>query len=97
MSRAAIHDSHRRAAAGDHNHSPSAAAPLTTSANLDAAQHQEVTVGDWRRTAIVGAAIGADVLINFPLWITAKRMGSGLSPPRSVGDAYKGGGAMWCR
>ena len=31
------------------------------------------------RAASVGAAMGADILINYPLWIVAKRVGAGLS------------------
>ncbi len=35
------------------------------------------------RAASVGAAMGVDIVINYPLWIVAKRVGAGLSalPP----------------
>lgn len=47
------------------------------------------------RGAIVGAAMGADVIVNYPLWIVAKRVGAGLKalPPLSL--LYSGGGALW--
>merc|ERR1719428_1433432 len=47
-----------------------------------------------KRTALVGLGSGADIVVNYPLWITAKRLGAGLSWP-SVAEVYKGGGLLW--
>eukprot|EP01065_Artemidia_motanka_P040580 TRINITY_DN5108_c1_g1_i4.p1 TRINITY_DN5108_c1_g1~~TRINITY_DN5108_c1_g1_i4.p1 ORF type:complete len:264 (+),score=66.39 TRINITY_DN5108_c1_g1_i4:47-838(+) len=47
-----------------------------------------------RRAGVVGLAAAADIAVNYPLWIIAKRIGAGLSrPPAS--EMYKGGGALW--
>ena len=43
----------------------------------------------------VGAAMGADVVINYPLWIVAKRVGAGLSAFPPIRRLYAGGGALW--
>jgi len=48
-----------------------------------------------RRAGTVGAAIGADVVINYPLWIVAKRMGAGLPALPPLRRLYAGGGALW--
>ena len=47
------------------------------------------------RAASVGAAMGADILINYPLWIVAKRVGAGLSALPPLHRLYAGGGALW--
>ena len=47
------------------------------------------------RAASVGAAMSADVLINYPLWIVAKRVGAGLSALPPLHRLYAGGGALW--
>eukprot|EP00629_Pelagomonadales_sp_RCC1024_P006736 CAMPEP_0119291786 /NCGR_PEP_ID=MMETSP1329-20130426/43006_1 /TAXON_ID=114041 /ORGANISM="Genus nov. species nov., Strain RCC1024" /LENGTH=235 /DNA_ID=CAMNT_0007292611 /DNA_START=123 /DNA_END=827 /DNA_ORIENTATION=+ len=50
---------------------------------------------EFRRSAHVAAAMGADVVINYPLWIVAKRMGAGLAPVPPLRRLYSGGGALW--
>ena len=47
------------------------------------------------RAASVGAAMGADIVINYPLWIVAKRVGAGLSALPPLNRLYAGGGALW--
>ena len=47
------------------------------------------------RAASVGAAMGADIVINYPLWIVAKRVGAGLSALPPLHRLYAGGGALW--
>jgi len=47
------------------------------------------------RAATVGAAMAADILINYPLWIVAKRVGAGLSALPPLHRLYAGGGALW--
>lgn len=47
------------------------------------------------RAAGVGAAMGMDVVINYPLWIIAKRVGAGLPALPPVRRIYAGGGALW--
>ena len=47
------------------------------------------------RAASVGAAMGADIVINYPLWIVAKRVGAGLSALPPLRRLYAGGGALW--
>ena len=47
------------------------------------------------RAASVGAAMAADILINYPLWIVAKRLGAGLSALPPLHRLYAGGGALW--
>jgi len=46
------------------------------------------------RGALVGVACAADVVFNYPLWITSKRLGAGLGAPRGR-EIYKGGGTVW--
>ena len=43
----------------------------------------------------VGAAMGADIVINYPLWIVAKRVGAGLPALPPLHRLYAGGGALW--
>lgn len=48
------------------------------------------------RAACVGASMGADIAINYPMWIVAKRVGAGLSPAvPPLSRLYVGGGALW--
>ena len=47
------------------------------------------------RAASVGAAMGMDIVINYPLWIVAKRVGAGLSALPPLHRLYAGGGALW--
>ena len=47
------------------------------------------------RACSVGAAMGADIVINYPLWIVAKRVGAGLSALPPLHRLYAGGGALW--
>ena len=47
------------------------------------------------RAASVGAAMGADIVINYPLWIVAKRVGAGLPALPPLHRLYAGGGALW--
>jgi hypothetical protein len=47
------------------------------------------------RAASVGAAMAADILVNYPLWIVAKRVGAGLSALPPLRRLYAGGGALW--
>lgn len=47
------------------------------------------------RAAIVFASTFVDIIINYPLWIYAKRACAGLSPPRAR-ELYKGGGSLLC-
>merc|ERR1719453_2654833 len=50
----------------------------------------------YRRSAAVGAGCGADILLNYPMWIVAKRMGVGLpAMPATIPELYKGGGSLW--
>lgn len=46
------------------------------------------------RGGVVGVACGADVLFNYPLWITSKRLAAGMRWPRGT-EIYKGGGTVW--
>ena len=46
------------------------------------------------RAVNVAAASGADMVVNFPLWIAAKRLSAGLPLPR-LGEIYKGSGALY--
>mmetsp|Transcript_114674 Transcript_114674/g.180528 ORF Transcript_114674/g.180528 Transcript_114674/m.180528 type:complete len:290 (-) Transcript_114674:97-966(-) len=46
------------------------------------------------QTALVGVATAADLAINFPTWIIAKRLGAGLTLPR-LSEMYKGSGTVW--
>ena len=47
------------------------------------------------RAASVGAAMACDIVINYPLWIVAKRLGAGLSALPPLNRLYAGGGALW--
>ena len=47
------------------------------------------------RSAHVAVAAGADTVINYPLWIVAKRMGAGLPAFPPLRRLYSGGGALW--
>lgn len=48
------------------------------------------------RAACVSGAMGADIAINYPLWIVAKRVGAGLTPAvPPLSRLYVGGGALW--
>ena len=47
------------------------------------------------RACSVGAAMGADIVINYPLWIVAKRVGAGLTALPPLHRLYAGGGALW--
>ena len=46
------------------------------------------------RAVNVAAASGADMVVNFPLRIAAKRLSAGLPLPR-LGEIYKGSGALY--
>jgi hypothetical protein len=45
------------------------------------------------RAALVTAALSSDMLMNYPLWITAKRVSAGLSVP-PLRELYKGSGSL---
>ena len=47
------------------------------------------------RAASVGAAMACDIVINYPLWIVAKRVGAGLTAFPPLRRLYAGGGALW--
>ena len=47
------------------------------------------------RACSVGAAMACDIVINYPLWIVAKRVGAGLSALPPLHRLYAGGGALW--
>ena len=47
------------------------------------------------RAASVGAAMACDIIINYPLWIVAKRVGAGLTAFPPLRRLYAGGGALW--
>lgn len=50
----------------------------------------------FRRSFIVGAGMACDIMINYPLWIMAKRLGVGLPAlPPTIAETYKGGGSLW--
>merc|ERR1719331_3010371 len=50
----------------------------------------------FQRSAAVGAGCAADIAINYPLWIVAKRMGVGIAAvPPTLPELYKGGGSLW--
>mmetsp|Transcript_58287 Transcript_58287/g.161153 ORF Transcript_58287/g.161153 Transcript_58287/m.161153 type:complete len:311 (-) Transcript_58287:468-1400(-) len=46
------------------------------------------------KTAMVGLACAADLAVNYPLWVVAKRLGAGLSMPRGR-EFYKGAFCVW--
>lgn len=46
------------------------------------------------QTAMVGIATAADLALNYPLWIVAKRVAAGLAMPRGR-ELYKGAGVVW--
>ncbi len=49
-----------------------------------------------QRAAIVAAAAAADMVINFPLWIAAKRISASLPlPSLSFSELYKGSGSLY--
>eukprot|EP01062_Namystynia_karyoxenos_P012930 TRINITY_DN14653_c0_g1_i1.p1 TRINITY_DN14653_c0_g1~~TRINITY_DN14653_c0_g1_i1.p1 ORF type:complete len:284 (+),score=57.09 TRINITY_DN14653_c0_g1_i1:80-853(+) len=47
-----------------------------------------------RRSGAVAAGAAADIAVNYPPWIWAKRLGAGLPRPQ-LREWYKGGGALW--
>lgn len=47
-----------------------------------------------QRVGVVAAACAADMLVNFPLWICAKRISAGLSLPPAR-EIYKGSGSLY--
>jgi len=47
-----------------------------------------------RRAGIVAAASAVDMVVNFPLWIVAKRISAGLPLP-ATRDMYKGSGHLY--
>ena len=54
------------------------------------------TMDEAQRIAATGAAMGADIALNYPLWVAAKRLGVGLSAfPPSIREVYRGGGSLW--
>eukprot|EP00933_Yihiella_yeosuensis_P060761 TRINITY_DN63547_c0_g1_i1.p1 TRINITY_DN63547_c0_g1~~TRINITY_DN63547_c0_g1_i1.p1 ORF type:complete len:301 (+),score=48.18 TRINITY_DN63547_c0_g1_i1:62-904(+) len=49
----------------------------------------------WRSMSI-GMSMGADIAVNYPMWIAAKRLGAGLRAfPPTLRQVYKGGGSLW--
>ena len=49
-----------------------------------------------RQSFNVGVAMGADIAINYPLWIAAKRLSVGLSAfPSTIRGVYTGAGSLW--
>lgn len=49
-----------------------------------------------QRAAAVGVAMAADIALNYPLWIAAKRVGMGIAAyPPTLGGFYKGAGSLW--
>ena len=47
------------------------------------------------RAAVMGAGMAADIVVNYPLWIFAKRVGAGLPGFPPLRSLYKGGGMLW--
>jgi hypothetical protein len=58
---------------------------------MDGSAHHRVSA--LTRSAVVFTSILADIIVNYPLWIYAKRVMAGLSAP-AVRHLYKGGGSL---
>ena len=54
---------------------------------MDSSAHERVTPAE--RVGIVTSGCCADMLVNYPLWIVAKRVSAGLGPP-AIHELYKG-------
>ena len=59
---------------------------------MDAEAHGRVS--HLTRSAIVVTSTLSDIIINYPLWVYAKRIQASLGPPK-LGEIYKGGGALF--
>ena len=59
---------------------------------MDAAAYDRLTACE--RACLVAIASGADMLLNFPLWIAAKRISAGLPLPTRA-ELYKGSSSLW--
>ena len=49
------------------------------------------------RARAAGAAMACDIVVNYPLWIVAKRVGAGLSAFPPLHRLYAGGARSGCR
>lgn len=58
---------------------------------MDASSRERVSVVE--RAAIILTGLSADMVVNYPLWITAKRISAGLTLPPTA-DIYKGSGSL---
>ena len=58
---------------------------------MDAQSRDRVSVVE--RAGIILSGLSADMLVNYPLWITAKRVSAGLTMP-PFKDIYKGSGSL---
>lgn len=58
---------------------------------MDGDAHSRVT--PLTRLFVIVSACSADIIVNYPLWIYAKRIMAGLSRPR-LGEIYKGAGSL---
>jgi len=60
----------------------------------ESAAHERSTISLPLRAAVVAGASAADMLVNFPLWIVAKRVSAGLKLP-AMSELYKGSSALY--
>lgn len=60
---------------------------------MDASARERVSAVE--RAGTITAGLAADIMINYPLWIIAKRTSAGLTFP-PLGELYKGGGGLLC-
>ena len=58
---------------------------------MDAGSRERVSVAE--RAGIIMTGLSADMVVNYPLWISAKRIAAGLTLP-PVGEIYKGSGSL---
>jgi hypothetical protein len=58
---------------------------------MDGSAHNRVSA--LKRSAVVFTSVLVDIIVNYPLWIYAKRIMAGLGPP-AVRHLYKGGGSL---
>lgn len=58
---------------------------------MDASSRERVSIVE--RAGIILAGLSIDMAINFPMWISAKRVSAGLTMPR-LGEVYKGSGSL---
>ena len=58
---------------------------------MDASSRERVSIVE--RAGIILAGLSIDMAINYPMWISAKRVSAGLTMPR-LGEVYKGSGSL---